>query len=114
MKGKPGRHVPAFVLLTLSKGPAYGLQILKTLKSDMPYCILDSAAIYRSLNALEEMGFVVCQENLEESGVPKKVYSITPTGMEELSNFYGDIKKRIENLNYFMTTYEAVVEGKDE
>ena len=114
MKGKPGRHVPAFVLLTLSKGPAYGLQILKILKAEMPYCILDTAAIYRALNSLEETGFIVCQESIEESGVPKKMYSITPEGREELTSFYKDIKKRIDNLNYFIERYENDLEGKDE
>lgn len=111
MKGKPGRHVPAFVLLILAKKPAYGLQILNQLKEEMPYCRLDSAAIYRALNQLEDSGAIQVfeQSNDEESSLDlalfKKYYSITDLGLEELKTFYCDIEKRHANLSYFISTY---------
>ncbi|GAB6106534.1 PadR family transcriptional regulator [Fusibacter bizertensis] len=111
MKGKPGRHVPAFVLLILAKKPAYGLQILNQLKEEMPYCRLDSAAVYRALNQLEDSGAIqVFEQSKEEDSsldfaLFKKYYSITALGIEELKTFYSDIEKRHANLSYFISTF---------
>lgn len=111
MKGKPGRHAPAFVLLELMKGPTYGLQILNNLKENMPMCCLDSAAIYRALNTLEKSECITSRWDTEDSGAAKKVYTITDKGREEMRLFYEDITMRIENLKYFIASYETV-EGK--
>lgn len=114
MKGKPGRHAPAFVLLELYKGPSYGLQILNNLKDNMPMCCLDSAAVYRALNTLEKNECITSHWETEESGAPKKIYTITDKGREEMRLFYEDITRRIENLKYFMNSYEAMEEKKND
>ena len=108
MKGKPGRHAPAFVLLELAKGPNYGLQILNQLKENLAVCRLDSAAIYRALNLLEENGLIESHSETQENGVAKHFYTITESGKKELENFYMDIQLRMKNLEYFMTSYESM------
>lgn len=110
MKGKPGRHAPAFVLLELSKGPSYGLQILNNLKENMPSCCLDSAAVYRALNTLEKNECITSKWDTEDSGAAKKVYTITDKGKEEMRLFYEDITNRIENLRFFISSYEELGE----
>ncbi len=118
MKGKPGRHVPAFVLLIVAKQPAYGLQILNQLKEDMPYCRLDSAAVYRALSQLESSGAIqVYDQNNEvdissDSGISKKFYAITESGKVELEDFYHDIKERQANLAFFLNAYSQIGEMK--
>ncbi len=108
MKGKPGRHAPAFVLLELSKGPNYGLQILKQLKKNLPVCRLDSAAVYRALNSLEASGYVVSYTEDTDSGVAKRFYTITNEGYKALEEFKDDIQTRIQNLEYFLNTYKEM------
>ncbi|MBF4694169.1 PadR family transcriptional regulator [Fusibacter ferrireducens] len=108
MKGKPGRHAPAFVLLELSKGPNYGLQILNQLKENLAVCKLDSAAIYRALNSLEASGYVRSYTEDTEHGVAKRFYAITDEGHNALRQFKEDIQMRIKNLEYFLSTYEKM------
>jgi Predicted transcriptional regulators len=120
MKGKPGRHVPAFVLLIVAKKPTYGLQILNHLKEEMPFCQLDSAAIYRALNQLEISGAIqVCEQSIEnelslDSNITKKYYEITKNGEKELEIFKRDIEKRHANLTFFLNSYSQVIGGKND
>ncbi|MDK2866624.1 MAG: PadR family transcriptional regulator, regulatory protein PadR [Clostridiales bacterium] len=113
MIGKPGRHVPAFVLLMLAERPRYGLEILNELNERLPYSRFDSAAVYKALNKLEENGCVSCSWDHSESGPPKKMYALTASGQNTLENFYDDIKMRRSNLDFFIKTYHAWKGGVD-
>lgn len=108
MRGKPGRHAPAFVLLELSKSKKYGMQILKSLDDKLQNCCLDSAAIYRALSSLEKAGCVDIIHDKDENGLLKKYYQITEKGREELDLFYEDMQNRIKNMEYFISTYEGL------
>lgn len=113
MRGKPGRHAPAFVLLELAKSRKYGMQILKGLNERIPNNCLDSAAVYRALSSLEKAGCVVVKLDTDENDVSKKYYEITEKGRDELALFYDDIQMRVENLSYFLSTYEGLGESND-
>ncbi|WP_432403974.1 hypothetical protein [Wukongibacter sp. M2B1] len=52
-KFKQIHHAPAFVLLFLSEGPSYGLDLQKKMTELIPNSKIDCAAIYRSLKSLE-------------------------------------------------------------
>lgn len=113
MRGKPGRHAPAFVLLELAKSKKYGMQILKGLKEKMPSNCLDSAAVYRALSSLEKAGCVIVKLDNDENGVSKKYYEITEKGRDELALFYDDMQMRVKNLTYFLRTYEGLGDEND-
>lgn len=113
MRGKPGRHAPAFVLLELAKTKKYGMQILKGLNERMPNKCLDSAAVYRALASLEKDGCVLVKLDNDENGVSKKYYELTDKGREELALFYEDMQMRVENLTYFLRTYEGLGDSDD-
>ncbi|TWJ18808.1 PadR family transcriptional regulator [Geobacter argillaceus] len=106
--GKQGRHGPAFVLLQLAKEPSYGLDILNRLKKETPFCLLDTAAVYRSLQQLEEAGAVVSSWDTTDSGPAKKHYELTEKGWSLLNSFKQDMVMRVRNMEYFLTTYEAL------
>lgn len=108
MHGKPGRHVPAFVLLELYKGDAYGLQILNALEKNLPHPVFDSAAIYRALNTLEQSGAVTSRWDHDTSGASKKIYTITEIGKDALKSCHDDMKMRLENMMVFMNTIESL------
>lgn len=105
MRGKPGRHAPAFVLLALANGPSYGLGLLNHLKENMPYCPLDTAAVYRALTTLEANGFVT---STEEPNEIRKYYTITSEGYKELQRYQKDILIRLSNLNYFIKEFDKL------
>ncbi|MBS7528678.1 PadR family transcriptional regulator [Fusibacter paucivorans] len=113
MIGKPGRHVPAFVLLMLAEKPRYGLEILNELNERLPYSRFDSAAVYKALNKLEESACVSFSWDHNEPGPPKKIYALTSSGQTTLENFYDDIKMRRSNLDFFLNTYQTLKGGID-
>ena len=113
MRGKSGRHAPAFVLLELAKSKKYGMQILNELNERIPNNCLDSAAVYRALSSLEKAQCVVVRADADENGVTKKYYEITEKGRVELTLFYEDIQMRVENLSYFLNTYKDLGDNND-
>ncbi|MCT4660323.1 MAG: PadR family transcriptional regulator [Tissierellales bacterium] len=108
MKGKTGRHCPAFILLFLANKKSYGFELLKNFETQLPHSKIDSAAIYRALKNLENNGFVVSEWDTSSSGAAKKYYSITESGYKELEEWKKDIELRCENLNFFLEAYNAL------
>lgn len=107
MKGKPGRHVPAFVLLELAESSNYGLGILNQLKSKMPHCLLDTAGVYRALSSLESDGLITASIP-DPNHQQKKLYEISELGKEALKEYHSDILMRHENLSFFLETYSRL------
>lgn len=107
MKGKPGRHAPAFVLLELAHAPNYGLGILNQLKHQMPHCFFDTAAVYRALSMLENDGLVTSSIP-EANNQNRKLYEITEFGLEALKEYRKDIAMRHEILSYFLKTFDEI------
>ena len=106
--GKQGRHGPAFVLLQLAREPSYGLDILNRLKDEMPFCLLDTAAVYRSLQQLEEAGAVESSWDTSDPGPAKKRYELTEKGWVLLDGFKQDMVMRVRNMEFFLTACEAL------
>lgn len=105
MAKRHGRHTPAFLLLQLADGPAYGQMLVKKMEDNLPFCFSDSAIIYRSLKDMEENGLVETNWETKASGKPVKWYSITQKGLEMLDYFADDIQKCHANLAYFLSSY---------
>ena len=53
------RHLPAFILLALAEEPIHGGAVLNVLSQRMPLFKPDSAAVYRTLQQLEDEAQVV-------------------------------------------------------
>jgi len=105
-----GRHSHAFVLMQIAKKSGYGLDILKRLDNEMPHQIFDSAAVYRSLQYLEDMGAIESEWDTSEKGAAKKNYSITPQGLDLLKEFYEDIQIRMSVLKYLNDEIKTILE----
>lgn len=107
MAKRYSRHTPAFLLLHLSDGPAYGSMLVKKMEEALPFCFSDSAIIYRSLKEMENSGWVLTSWEIKESGNPVKWYSITPKGLEMLDILADDIQKCHANLEFFLSKYPS-------
>jgi Predicted transcriptional regulators len=110
MSKQHSRHTPAFLLLFLSAGPSYGANLLSRLQTELPYCLCDSAIVYRSLQEMEKKGLVAARWETRESGQPRKWYTITSKGMSALEEYAEDIRRRRANLEFFLDRYECVIQ----
>lgn len=108
MSGKEGRHGPAFVLLQLAREPDYGLNILNRLREEMPFCPLDTAAIYRALQLLEEMGAVESTWDTSDPGPAKKRYRLVESGWTLLDEYHRDMEMRVKNMRFFLKEFELL------
>ena len=100
-----GRHTPAFLLLFLTEGPSYGALLLSRMETELPFCLSDSAIVYRSLKQMENDGLVETEWIPEESGQPRKWYRISPAGRDALAEYAEDIRHRVQNLQFFLDRY---------
>lgn len=102
------RHLPAFILLILAQGEAHGGAIHSLLSDKLPHFHNDTGAVYRSLQQLEIEGSVASEWNTSDPGPARRIYRITPLGWDKLKEWEHDIETRLENLNYFLTTYKKL------
>lgn len=102
------RHLPAFILLALAQEPSHGGAVMTVLSQRMPLFNPDSAAVYRSLQQLEQEGQVVATWDTGKSGPPRKIYSLTESGWQKLDSWRADIEMRLANLQYFLETHSKL------
>ncbi len=75
----------ALVLAVLSHGPKHGYAISKSIKElSRDVLKLGEGQLYPVLHALEEQKWVEAEWQHQEGDPPKKVYSITDSGVAEL------------------------------
>jgi PadR family transcriptional regulator PadR len=108
MYKKHGRHTYAFLLLLLSEGPSYGALLLKRLQTEFPHCFSDSSDVYRSLHNMENDGLIETNWETQNTGQPRKWYTITKIGMEVLQEQAKDIRFRHENFEFFLARYKSL------
>jgi PadR family transcriptional regulator, regulatory protein PadR len=74
--------------------PTWGYDIKKQVELSLSIK-LRHGDLYPTLNALEQNGFLRCQ-NTQEKGRVRKVYSITPKGDDYLQTYYSILRQQIE------------------
>jgi PadR family transcriptional regulator PadR len=111
MPKKHGRHTAAFLLLLLSEASSYGALLLTRLQSELPHCFTDSADVYRCLQEMEHNGLVETTWETQETGQPRKWYTITSKGYQALDEQAEDIRLRRANFDFFLARYKNT--GKD-
>jgi len=105
---KYGRHTPAYLLLFLAEAPSYGALLLTRLRNELAHCSSDSASVYRSLQELEKNGLVETRWETQETGQPRKWYSITSKGMLALHEQAHDIGLHYKNFEFFLSHYKTL------
>lgn len=108
------RHLPAFLLLTLAHGPGHGAALLTRMGELLPVRGVDSAAIYRTLAALEKAGEILGEWDTRGRGPARKTYHLTGAGWERLEFWRQDITFRIELLTTFLQDARTVLAGPRE
>lgn len=105
---RSSRHIPAYILLFLTKGDLYGKAVFDTMKKEMPCLLVGSSVIYRTLHALEKEGSVKSYWETETPGPARKWYAITDRGYKKLAELKNDIEKRKRNFDFFLREYAKI------
>jgi PadR family transcriptional regulator PadR len=74
--------------------PTWGYDIKKQVEQNLNIK-LRHGDLYPTLNALEQNGFLQCQ-NTQKNGRIRKVYSITPKGDDYLQTYYSILRQQLE------------------
>jgi len=89
------------VLAVLAVRPAYGYEITAQLR-DRGFADLVEGTVYALLVRIEQRGFVDVEKVPSEKGPPRKVYSLSGAGREQLEEFWRTwsfLAERIEQLH---------------
>jgi len=80
-------------------------------KMGLEYSIQDAGDVYRTLRSMEEKELIRSQWDTENAGPAKRVYAITPQGVQVLREWAQTFENLKVSLEAFLETYEAM-EGK--
>jgi len=114
MSGRVGRYLIPALLLLLAEKSSHGYELTERY-SDIGFtgANFDPGAIYRTLKLLESEGFIKFRWNTKDIGPAKKIYSITPDGLEILSSWASDIKRRMDVFEKFLQRFVNLKSLKD-
>lgn len=107
----PGRRIRGFMqpwlLLLLLQKPSHGYELMERLSQGEDTPNADPGLLYRTLRQLEEEGLVHSSWDTEGSGPARRLYKVTPEGVEYLHAWAVNICRTRERLDRFLAEYEA-------
>jgi poly-beta-hydroxybutyrate-responsive repressor len=104
----PRNFLRMCLLLLLREQPAHGYDLLQRLAA-FGYDRSDPGAIYRTLRALEEDGFVHSAWEPSASGPDRRIYDLTRPGMESLHEQAKAVSAGSQVLGAFFSRYQEFV-----
>jgi len=98
------RMIEPSVLYLLASGAAgHGYQLAEQANQlGLAETIIEPAAVYRCLRALEADGCVVSDWDTTGSGPARRVYRLTEIGWQRLSGWAAVINQRVQGLSNFV------------
>ena len=105
----PGRGlVQLLILRILHEKPTHGYQIMEELEriTSEKY-IPEPGAIYTMLRRMEERGLAVSNWEKKESGLDRRVYTLTEAGVKVLQEGLEMVKKRRQLMNSLVQFYDT-------
>lgn len=101
---QPKHYVKPCLLLLLQERPDYGYDLVARLR---PLGVEDdSAAVYRVLRALEREGEVRSRWKEPVAGPARRVYEITPAGLDRLEQWADALEESRRALEGFRARFE--------
>jgi len=100
------KFVQPCLLLLLRGHPAHGYELIRALAQ---FGFTDSdgdpGTVYRHLRRMEEEGLATSQWETEGGGPAKRLYSLTPEGVEALHAWAVTLEHNKARLEQFLTRY---------
>jgi poly-beta-hydroxybutyrate-responsive repressor len=101
-----GLAQPWLLLLLLQK-PCHGYELMERLAQDQDIPGVDPGLLYRTLRQLEEDSMVRSEWDTAGSGPARRLYEVTPEGVEYLHAWALNVRLTRERLTHFLGVYEA-------
>lgn len=105
--GKAERYIQPSILLSLKRKPSYGYELIQGLSE---FGFVEGQAppgmIYRHLRDLEENGLVASEWNTDDSGPAKRMYRLTPEGVDLLELWIAHMQNQADKLLAFIRMYK--------
>jgi len=104
--GRMSRFLIPALLLLLAEKSSHGYELTERYSEfGFTEAEFDPGAIYRTLRLLESEGFIESRWETRGAGPAKRIYSITPDGLEMLSGWASDIKRRMDVFEKFLQRF---------
>lgn len=100
----PKNFLASWLLLLLRNWNAYGYQLIQTLIASGLGAV-DPGTVYRALRELEKEGMVSSVWSPQESGAPRRMYSLTEAGEEYLQLWARQLGQYQTVLDRFFDLY---------
>lgn len=104
----PRNFLRPCLLLLLREQPAHGYDLLERLRP-LGFNRDDPGRLYRALRALENDGLVRSVWEKSSSGPDRRMYELTPEGMQTLHESVSALKLTNELLSVFLNRYAGFV-----
>ena len=109
---RPPRFLRPFLLLLLRERGGHGYELIDRMREmGLEYSIQDAGYVYRTLRSMEGKELIASQWDTENAGPAKRVYAITPRGVDMLREWAQTFENLKVSLEAFLEAYEGM-EGK--
>ena len=99
--------IQPWLLFLLSEKSAHGYELLDKLNQNEDTRGVDPGFLYRTLRQFEQDALVRSSWDVEGRGPARRVYEITPDGIEYLHAWVDHIRSTRQRLGRFLETYES-------
>ena len=106
----PGRmqgFIQPWLLLLLTESPAHGYQLVDRLHQHPDTADVDPGFLYRTLRQFEKEGYVKSTWDVRSPGPARRVYEITPDGIQYLHAWAEHVRGARQRLNRLLDAYES-------
>lgn len=116
------KFVQPNILLELTRGNLHGYLLIQELEKKKQFYgdTLDNTGVYRTLQSMESRNLIRSEWDMKDPGPAKKVYMITPEGMQCLGNwlrtledYSAKVNRLIGEIKNTLDTSEAVSDPPD-
>jgi PadR family transcriptional regulator PadR len=105
--GRVQRFLEPWLLLLLARKPSHGYELMERLSREDEMPDADPGLIYPLLRRLEAQGFLRSSWEVQEGGPARRLYEITPEGVEYLRAWAGSVRQIRARLERFLAEYQA-------
>jgi len=105
--GRIRGFIQPWLLLLLSEEAAHGYQLTDKLNRNEDTKGIDPGFLYRTLRQFEEDRLVKSSWDTEGSGPARRIYEITPDGIEFLHAWAEHIRNTRKRLGRFLESYSS-------
>ena len=112
--GRVHGFIQPWLLLLLLQKPCHGYELMERLDQDEEVPCADPGLLYRTLRQMEEAGVVNSSWDTKGRGPARRLYEVTPEGVEYLHAWAARIRRTRNRLDRFLAEYEAHFPGARE